>query len=405
MSDQREHGVGGLEWRDLPARTPDEPLVPSTGENGEPVDETVVSPAARGENSGTGDRAGESADGVGRAGAVDDVDESMDLELTDGDTRRFGVLPAPTEWSDGMRGELTHDDPVDLSALHADDALLSALASFDAMDAPDQDPELKSLLQSWRLDVDVEPIGQLVDTDTAMATIAVGARLRKRRPRYLIPLATAAAALVVMVTGMGLAARNAVPGDALWGISQVLYTDHARSVEAAAEVRNDLHHASVAIQQGHFEEARTALVRAQRSLPAVDTSDGKANLQAQQQSLLDQLDNTTALTPDTTTSAGYGLPGGSSSASQPQAPTFTLTRRPPPQQSTSETQPVVPPVTTTEQQTEPPPPPVTTTTPTSPQTDTVGNNPAQQPPADPGVADDPDDPGDQGAGTVSTATS
>ena len=25
---------------------------------------------------------------------------------------------------------------------------------------------------------------------------------------------------------MGLAARNAVPGDALWGISQVLYTDH-----------------------------------------------------------------------------------------------------------------------------------------------------------------------------------
>jgi hypothetical protein len=365
-----------------------------------------VSPAARGEDGGTGDRAGDSADSVGSADPVDDIDDSIDLHLADADTRRFGVLPAPTEWSDGVQ----QDGPVDLSALHADDALLSALASYDSMDSPDQDPELKSLLQSWRLDVDAEPIGELVDTDTAMATIAVGARLRKRKPRYLIPLATAAAALVVMFAGMGLAARNAVPGDALWGISQVLYTDHARSVEAAAEVRNDLHHASVAIQQGHLDEARTALVRAQASLPAVDTSDGKANLQAQQQNLLDQLDNTVALTPDPTSSAGYGVPGDSSTSSQPQAPIYTLTKRPPPQQqSTTTTQPAPPPPTTTQDQTtEPPPPPVTTTDPASPQTDTVGNNPAQQPPADPGAPADSGAQGaqgDQGAASVNTATS
>jgi hypothetical protein len=310
-----------------------------------------------------------------------------------GDTRRFGVLPTPTEWSDGTE----QDGPVDLSALHADDELLTALVSFDnSMGAPDQDPELKSLLLSWRLDVDAEPIGELVDTDTAMATIAVGARIHKRKPRYLVPLATAAAVLVVMFTGMGLAARNAVPGDPLWGISQVLYTDHARSVEAAANVRNDLHHASEALEQGHFGEARAALVRAQASLPAVDSADGKANLQAMQQNLLNQLQSTTSVQPPTSTTAGVGngpassssqavLPPPSSGTSTEQAPTTTTTNQAPP-----------PPTTTDTTTTNPPPPPTTTTTdPPVVQSDTVGNAPGQ--PADPPVGQSP-------AGTDQTVT-
>jgi len=44
------------------------------------------------------------------------------------------------------------DGPLDLSALHADDEMLTALCSFDhSLADPDQDPELKSLLLSWRL--------------------------------------------------------------------------------------------------------------------------------------------------------------------------------------------------------------------------------------------------------------
>jgi hypothetical protein len=310
-----------------------------------------------------------------------------DDEHGGGDTRRFGVLPTPTEWSDGTE----QDGPVDLSALHADDELLTALVEFDnSMSAgPDQDPELKSLLLSWRLDVDAEPIGELVDTDTAMATIAVGARIHKRKPRYLVPLATAAAVLVVMFTGAGLAARNAVPGDPLWGISQVLYTDHARSVEAAANVRNDLHHASEALEQGHFTEARDALVRAQAALPAVDSADGKANLQAMQQNLLNQLQNTTAALPPTSTTVGVGngpassssqalLPPPSSDTSTDQASTSpTTTNQAPPPPTTTDT-------TTTNP---PPPPPTTTTDPPVVQSDTVGDAPGQ--PADPPAGQSP----------------
>ncbi|HEX5115209.1 MAG TPA: anti-sigma-D factor RsdA [Pseudonocardiaceae bacterium] len=372
MADQREHGVGGLEWRDQPARTPDEPLVPSTGAMGAPDDATTVFPAVRGEDGGAGyDRAGDS-----------DSPDSTDRTNAGADTRRFGVLPTPTGWSDGTE----QDGPVDLSAVHSDDALLSALVSFDnSMTGPDQDPELKSLLLSWRLDVDAEPIGELVDADTAMATIAVGAKLRRRRPRYLVPLATAAAALVIMVTGMGLAARNAVPGDALWGISQVLYTDHAKSVEAAALVRNDLHYASQALQQGHFDEARSALVQAGASLPSVDTADGKANLQAQQQNLLIQLDSTTLTTQPSTPQQGN--PGAPTTAAPPSSSVDSATAPSSPQSPDTTTD--NPPPTTTDE------PPPTTTEDTPPpdtgSTGTAGDAPQQpnQPPAGNAPQDQP----------------
>jgi hypothetical protein len=267
------------------------------------------------------------------------------------------------------------DGPVDLSALRADDELLTALCSFDnSMSSADQDPELKQLLLSWRLDVDAEPIVELVDTDTAMAAIEVGTRIRKRRPRYLVPLASAAAVLVIVFAGMGLAARNAQPGDTLWALSQMLYTDHARSVEAAASIRDDLHHASELMQQGHFAEARSILVRAQQTLPAVDNADGKINLQQQQQTLLDQLDNTTGLhtTPATT---GYGLTSASSAPVQvPPASSSTTDQATPPTTSTAPPQVTIDPTTTT---TTDPPTTTTTTDSVAPQSDTVGDAPAQ----------------------------
>jgi hypothetical protein len=355
VSDQRDHGVGGLEWRDTPARTPDEPLVPSTGANGEPADETAVFSAVPG------------GDGGGSTGNERAGDHDYELaDDPDGEhTRRFGVLP--------MNGldDAEQDGPLDLSALRADDELLTALASFDS--STGEDPELKALLQSWHLDVDAEPLVELVDTDTAMAAIAVGARIRKRKPRYLVPVAAAAAVLVVMFTGMGLAARNAEPGDALWGISQMLYSDHARSVEAAASVRSDLNHASEALEQGHFDEARSALVQAQASLPSVDNEDGKANLQAQQQNLLDRLDDTTALSPVLTTSNGAtSVPDTTVQAPSTTQPTQQQQTTPP--QTTTTQQ---PPPTTTPDTTTDPPPPTTTADPTAPQSDTVGNAPGQ----------------------------
>lgn len=177
---------------------------------------------------------------------------------------------------------------LDLAALRSDDALLTALGNANSSGAATE-PELNALLLSWRHDVDDEPIPTLVDTETAMHAIFAARNRTRRKPRYLVPLASAAAALVIIFTGFGLAARDAQPGDTLWGLTQVLYADHARSILAADSVRDELSHASTALHEGHYSAARTALAQAQQTLPSVDNEDGQANLQAQQQNLLSQL--------------------------------------------------------------------------------------------------------------------
>jgi hypothetical protein len=344
VADQREHGVDGPEWRDRCGEIPSEPLVTSEAD-GKP-DRIEMSISMSGQ-------------------LVDPIDDVEPDEVPTAYIDRHGI-EGPRH---ARQGET--DGPLDLSSLRADDELLTALCSFDHSipDDADADPELKSLLLSWRLDVDAEPIAELVDTETAMRTIEQSVRDQRRRPRYLVPLASAAAVLVIVFAGMSLAARDAHPGDTLWGLSQVLYSDHARSVEAAALVRRDLAHASQALEQGHLAEARTALAAAQASLPAVATEDGKTDLQSQQQSLLNQLNQTTSLTTPPTTnnlSTAPVVAPVTTTQVQTQPPVTTTTQAPPPATTTDQP----PPPTTTDPQT---PPPSTDTAPQS-----LTNSPQQQ---------------------------
>ncbi|WP_367134943.1 anti-sigma-D factor RsdA [Saccharothrix sp. HUAS TT1] len=243
----------------------------------------------------------------------------------------------------------------DLAGIRADDALLDALGGRDG-DVPDSlvDDELNALLLAWRHEVESPPMGELVDTDTAVATIAA-ARPQPRRHRFLIPLASAAAVLAIAFTGMSLVARDAEPGDALWGLTRVLYSEHARSVEAAVAVRSDLDSAGAALREGRYSEARDALLKASEGLPAVSPDDGKDDLVQRHESLLEALTSTTP------------TPSGTSTAVVPstttQLPTTLATQ--PSNNPTTTTAPVtttIAPTTTTEpipttDGTAPPPPP------------------------------------------------
>lgn len=55
------------------------------------------------------------------------------------------------------------------------------------------DDELNALLLAWRNEVETAPFGELVDTDTAIATIQAARPQPVSRQRFLIPLASAAA--------------------------------------------------------------------------------------------------------------------------------------------------------------------------------------------------------------------
>ncbi|AOS65734.1 anti-sigma-D factor RsdA [Actinoalloteichus hymeniacidonis] len=180
---------------------------------------------------------------------------------------------------------------IDLSAVQADDALLDALGGTDPAVGAEQstDQELNAILVEWRREIDSEPFGELVDIDTAVATIAAARPQVRRKNRYLVPLATAAAVLAITFTGVSVAAREARPGDTLWGLSQVLFTEHANSVEAASKVQDELAAAQAALFDGRMELADAALKRAGASLSSVSDDDGHAHLLATHDRLREQL--------------------------------------------------------------------------------------------------------------------
>lgn len=239
------------------------------------------------------------------------------------------------------------DEPIDLAALQEDDVLLDALGGTnpDVPATADGGPSLEQLLVAWRQDVDSAPIGDLVDTDTAVAAIAEAGRPRSfLRRRHLVPVATAAAVLMITFTGVGVAARDAQPGDMLWGVAQVLYTDHTRAVQAAASARTDLDTAESEVERGNRMAAEEALRSANQHLADVDKEHGLSELRAAHESL--------------TMRIGHG----ENDSSQSSTPTTTL----PPTTQPSPSQPLPPPPGTPP--TDSTTPPSSTTGPTSPTT-------------------------------------
>jgi Anti-sigma-D factor RsdA to sigma factor binding region len=182
-------------------------------------------------------------------------------------------------------------EPVDMAQVRADDLFIEALANANRSPDPDPvDERMAALLLSWRDDVNSESIGPVVGLDTAVAAIRNAPRPPVGRQLFGT-LAAAAAVLVIAFTGVGLAARDAVPGTPLFGVTKVLYSDKAKSVEAAIAIRTQLEAASVALASGRVDEAQAAIVQAQEKLPVVAAEDGQGALVAQTEQLIAQLEN------------------------------------------------------------------------------------------------------------------
>nr|WP_281377581.1 hypothetical protein [Saccharopolyspora hordei] len=204
-----------------------------------------------------------------------------------------------------------------------DDELLDALGGTNpdvAVPAAGERPSLEALLVAWRRDVDSSPIGELVDVETAASAIAAGTRPRRWvKRRHLVPVATAAAVLMIGFTGVGVAARDAQPGDMLWGVAQVLYSDHTRAVQAASSAREDLNTAESAIERGNRTEAEAALQAAQQQMRVVDDEHGLSDLQAAHASLTKRIDR------------GTGQPSSDQSTPLTTPPTSTPSPSQPPE--------------------------------------------------------------------------
>ena len=173
-------------------------------------------------------------------------------------------------------------EPVDLVAVQADDELLNALAAGMSVTAPgvggyDADDRVAAILAAWKADVDAEPIPELVDLDTAVATV-IAARPPSGRTRHLAPVAAAAAFLVLAIGGVSVTSYNAQPDDVLWGVSKVLYAERAESLEAAARVEEHIDNAKDALAAGQPVRAAKELAQAEKELEVVRPQEGQGEL-------------------------------------------------------------------------------------------------------------------------------
>jgi hypothetical protein len=182
--------------------------------------------------------------------------------------------------SGGSEGDLV-DGPVDLAAVRADDALIDALAG-GAGAAGDQggygfggtdDDRLAAILAAWRADIEADPMPELVTLDEAAEAVAAGHESRDRlrsRGRRRMPFAIAAVAAAVACAGLTVAVHGAMPGDTLWGVSKVFFSERAQSVERVEEVRTRIEAANGALARGDIPAARNELAQVNIVIPQVE---------------------------------------------------------------------------------------------------------------------------------------
>jgi uncharacterized membrane protein YgcG len=184
---------------------------------------------------------------------------------------RPGMAPGGSPYDFAAENE-EQVDPVDLLAIRADDELLDALAagrpvgmSFGGPELDrrfdtgyNDDQQVLAMLQSWRTDVESEPFPELISVEDASEAIVAGQRAARPR-RRLVPVAAAAAVVVLALSGVAIGASNAQPGDPLWGVSTILNGNRAKSVEAAYRVNLALTTAQQALAEGRPADARAAL--------------------------------------------------------------------------------------------------------------------------------------------------
>ncbi|WP_092801562.1 anti-sigma-D factor RsdA [Rhodococcus globerulus] len=203
--------------------------------------------------------------------------------------------------------------PVDLAAVRRDDALIEAISHGGpvATDSTEQ-YELALILSKWRDDVVSTPMpeGPLLDDVIAAiesAPLSIADRERSRsRLRLLRPVAAAAAVAAVVIGGGSMLTYGAEPGDALWGVKQVVFTEEANSTVAKIDTTSELEKAERLLAAGDIPEAKKVLDNAAQRAGAVKDSQAKTDLVERWGKLMTQVQETTtqAAPPPLTTTDG-----------------------------------------------------------------------------------------------------
>jgi hypothetical protein len=257
------------------------------------------------------------------------------------------------------------DGPVDLAAVRADDALLDAIAGGavtgglgrdeDVFGRPGQDDDhLAAILAAWKADIEADPMPELVSLDEAAEAVEAGHQARDRRAsraRRRMPFAVAAAAIAVALSGLTVAVHSAQPGDAMFGLTKVFFSQQADNATKAQEARNTIVAANNAIRAGDRATAQSLLQSAAGQIQAAQPEDQPA-LQQQRADALKSLDPQSA-SPSASPTTEPSAPSSSTEGTPPSKNDVDRRhRRPQPQNPDGATKPA-PGSSTSAQQSDP----------------------------------------------------
>ena len=135
---------------------------------------------------------------------------------------------------------------------------------------------LGPLLVAWRSEL-LEPPLPALPTLAARLMLAPADRSRRRSMRSLLSVGAAICALLLASTIVG--AHSAEPGQPLWGLNVVLFSDHANSVQAKVNIESAIAVAQRALIEGNPAKARAVLRNLDGEVDKVLPADGRAALQ------------------------------------------------------------------------------------------------------------------------------
>ncbi|MGW5147844.1 anti-sigma-D factor RsdA [Rhodococcus koreensis] len=208
------------------------------------------------------------------------------------------------------------DAPVDVAAVRRDDALIEAIAGGGpvATDSPEQD-QLALLLTNWRADIVSTPMptGPLLDDVIAAIDASDNARSARSaargKLRLLRPIAGAAAAIAVVMGGATIFSYNAEPGDPLWSVKSVVFSQQADSTVAQIDTTSQLQEAERLIATGDAESAKNLLESAADRAGEVRDADTRNELDAWRAKLAAEVEKIAPTTPPATTTPGTTTTG------------------------------------------------------------------------------------------------
>ncbi|MFB7721608.1 MULTISPECIES: anti-sigma-D factor RsdA [unclassified Nocardia] len=227
---------------------------------------------------------------------------ARDGERGRGDWKRLGSQDS------GPYAEASGDTgPVDIAAVRRDDALIDAISGDGPVQTgTTEEYQLAALLANWRAEILDEPMPAGPDLDTIVAAVnqEIGARDARigaqsgGRLRLLRPILGSAAALALIIGGLSAFSYNANPGDPLWRVKEVVFSEQAQST-VVSRADSDLAQAQDLINQNKPEQAKALLERASANVSQVNDNGKKDDLQDRWQQVVASLSK---INPDLATS-------------------------------------------------------------------------------------------------------